>query len=49
MGEGGENMNKKQKKMLTRIIIAFVLIVVLSLLPVDGSAKPCGRKQSQYL
>lgn len=36
MGEGGENMNKKQKKMLTRIIIAFVLIVVLSLLPVDG-------------
>ena len=29
-------MNKKQKKMLTRIIIAFVLIVVLSLLPVDG-------------
>ena len=23
MGEGGENMNKKQKKMLTRIIIAF--------------------------
>ena len=36
MGEGGENMNKKQKKMLTRIIIAFVLIVVLSLLPVGG-------------
>ena len=29
-------MNKKQKKMLIRIIIAFVLIVVLSLLPVDG-------------
>ena len=29
-------MNKKQKKMLTRIIIAFVLIVVLSLLPIDG-------------
>ena len=29
-------MNKKQKKMLTRIIIAFVLIAVLSLLPVDG-------------
>ena len=29
-------MNKKQKKMLTRIIIAFALIVVLSLLPVDG-------------
>ena len=36
MGEGGENMNKKQKKMLTRIIIAFVLITVLSVLPVDG-------------
>ncbi len=29
-------MNKKQKKMLTRIIIAFVLIAVLSVLPVDG-------------
>ncbi len=29
-------MNKKQKKMLTRIIIAFALIVVLSLLPIDG-------------
>ena len=28
-------MNKKQKKMLTRIIIASALIVVLSLLPVD--------------
>ena len=36
MGEGGENMNKKQKKMLTRIITAFVLIAVLSVLPVDG-------------
>ena len=36
MSEGGENMNKKQKKMLTRIIIAFVLIAVLSVLPVDG-------------
>lgn len=36
MGEGGENMNKKQKKMLIRIIIAFVLIAVLSVLPVDG-------------
>ena len=33
---GGEDMNKKQKKMLTRIIIAFALIVVLSLLPIDG-------------
>ena len=29
-------MNKKQKKMLTRIIIAFVLIAVLSVLPIDG-------------
>ena len=29
-------MNKKQKKMLTRIIIASALIVVLSLLPIDG-------------
>ena len=29
-------MNKKQKKMLTRIIIASALIIVLSLLPVDG-------------
>ena len=29
-------MNKKQKKMLIRIIIAFVLIAVLSVLPVDG-------------
>ena len=29
-------MNKKQKKMLTRVIIAAALIVVLSLLPVDG-------------
>ena len=36
MGEGGENMNKKQKKMLTRIIIAFVLIAVLSVLSFDG-------------
>ena len=29
-------MNKKQKKMLTRIIIAFVLIAVLSVLSFDG-------------
>ena len=29
-------MNKKQKKMLTRIIIAAALIVVFSLLPVEG-------------
>ena len=29
-------MNKKQKKVLTRIIIAFVLLVLLHFLPVDG-------------
>ena len=29
-------MNKKHKKMLTRIIIAAVLIVAFSLLPVEG-------------
>ena len=29
-------MNKKQKKMLTRIIIAAALIVAFSLLPVEG-------------
>ena len=32
-------MNKKQKKMLTRIIIAAVLLVILSFLPVDGYLK----------
>ena len=32
-------MNKKQKKMLTRIIIATVLLVILSFLPVDGYLK----------
>ena len=32
-------MNKKQKKMLIRIIIAAVLIVILSFLPVDGYLK----------
>ena len=32
-------MNKKQKKVFTRIIIAAVLMVVLSLLPVDGWLK----------
>ena len=32
-------MNKKQKKVLTRIIVAAVLMVVLSLLPVDGWMK----------
>ena len=29
-------MNKKQKKVLTRIIIAFVLLILLRFLPVDG-------------
>ena len=29
-------MNRKQKKVLTRIIIAFVLLVLLRFLPVDG-------------
>lgn len=29
-------MNKKQKKVLIRIIIAFVLLVILSFVPVDG-------------
>lgn len=29
-------MNKKQKKMLTRIVIAVILIVILSILPVEG-------------
>ena len=33
---GGKIMNKKQKKMLIRIIVAAALIVVLSLLPVEG-------------
>ena len=32
-------MNKKQKKVLTRIIVAAVLMVVLSLLPIDGWLK----------
>ena len=35
-GMGGKIMNKKQKKMLVRIIVAAALIVVLSLLPVEG-------------
>ncbi len=34
-----QGMNKKQKKMLIRIIIAAVLIVILSFLPVDGYLK----------
>ena len=33
---GGKIMNKKQKKMLIRIIVAAALIVALSLLPVEG-------------
>ena len=32
-------MNKKQKKVFTRIIVAAVLMVVLSLLPIDGWQK----------
>ena len=32
-------MNKKQKKVFTRIIVAAVLMVVLSLLPIDGCLK----------
>ena len=32
-------MNKKQKKVFIRIIVAAVLMVVLSLLPVDGWLK----------
>lgn len=32
-------MNKKQKKMLTRIIIAAVMIIVLNLIQVTGIAK----------
>lgn len=32
-------MNKKQKKIFTRIIVAAVLMVVLSLLPIDGWLK----------
>jgi len=37
--ERGEGMNKKQKKVFTRIIVAAVLMVVLSLLPIDGWLK----------
>ena len=29
-------MNKKQKKMLTRIIISFVMLVILNFLPITG-------------
>ena len=37
--ERGEGMNKKQKKVFTRIIVAAVLMVVLSMLPIDGWLK----------
>ena len=37
--ERGEGMNKKQKKVFTRIIVAAVVMVVLSLLPIDGWLK----------
>ena len=37
--ERGEGMNKKQKKVFIRIIVAAVLMVVLSLLPIDGWLK----------
>ena len=37
--ERGEGMNKNQKKVFTRIIVAAVLMVVLSLLPIDGWLK----------
>lgn len=34
-------MNKKQKKMLTRIIVAFVLLVALHFVPVEGALRFC--------
>ena len=34
-------MNKKQKKMLARIIVAFVLLVVLHFVPVEGALRFC--------
>lgn len=34
-------MNKKQKKMLARIIVAFVLLVALHFLPVEGALRLC--------
>ena len=37
--ERGEGMNKKQKKVFIRIIVAAVQMVVLSLLPIDGWLK----------
>ena len=32
-------MNKKQKKMLIRIIVAAILVVAFSLLPIEGYVK----------
>ena len=32
-------MNKKQKKMLARIIVAFVLLVALHFVPVEGALR----------
>ena len=34
-------MNKKQKKMLARIIVAFVLLVALHVVPVEGALRFC--------
>lgn len=34
-------MNKKQKKMLARIIVAFVLLVALQFVPVEGALRLC--------
>ena len=34
-------MNKKQKKMLARIIVAFVLLVALHFMPVEGALRFC--------
>ena len=34
-------MNKKQKKMLARIIVAFVLLVALHFVPVEGALRFC--------
>lgn len=34
-------MNKKQKKMLARIIVAFVLLVALQFVPVEGALRFC--------
>ena len=34
--KGEKEMNKKQKKMMTRIIIAAVLLIVLHFIPITG-------------